>query len=226
MSKPDRFTAFIAESILAGVKKSGVDAKSVVVVTDIESPERDATPLLALDCLGVAHGRAIPFAIGLKLASPALKVIVYTEDSSLGAIGGSHLAHSARRNVDLTVLCAETSAPAAARNKAWVPPKTMKGACVAERFLEAPMPLARLADACGASYVSRWTERDAESLAASIGEALLNPGFAYVEVVESPAGAVETGKIVDRQAPTCLDMMNRHLGKILGSRYVWWGEKP
>jgi len=227
MNKPDRFTEFVAERLQAAVKRAGVPAKSLAVVCDIESPARDVTPLLeGFDCFGVAHGRALPFAIGMKLANPELKVLVYTEDSSLGAAGGSHFAHSARRNVDIAVLCAETAGPAAARNKAWEPPKTMKGACVAERFLEAPMPLVRLADACGASYAARWTERDGQSLAESIAEAILKPGFAYVEVVESPGEGVQTGNIVDRQAPTSLDLMNRHLSKVLGGRYVWWGGKP
>ncbi|MFA5139886.1 MAG: thiamine pyrophosphate-dependent enzyme [Elusimicrobiota bacterium] len=227
MNKTDRFTAFMAESIQAAVKRAGVPAASVAVVCDIESPQRDVTPMLAFDSFGVAHGRAIPFAIGMKLANPKLKVLVYTEDSNLGAMGGSHLANVARRNVDLTVLCAETTAPAAARRKAWVPPQTMKDVCVAEPFVEAPISLTRLADACGASYVARWTERDAECVTETLAEAFVKPGFSYVEVIESPAGRSEAvGKLVDRQAPTCLGMMNRHLSKNLGSRYVWWGEKP
>ena len=54
-----------------------------------------------LDSFHTTHGRAIPFATGLKLANPKLNVVVYSGDGDLSAIGGNHLIHAARRNIDL-----------------------------------------------------------------------------------------------------------------------------
>lgn len=48
------------------------------------------------------HGRALTFATGIKLARPDLTVIVVTGDGDGLSIGGNHLLHAARRNVDLT----------------------------------------------------------------------------------------------------------------------------
>ena len=58
-----------------------------------------------LDSFHTTHGRAIPFATGLKLANPKLNVVVYSGDGDLFAIGGNHLIHAARRNIDLKVIC-------------------------------------------------------------------------------------------------------------------------
>src|SRR5512142_2772418 len=58
-----------------------------------------------LDSFHTTHGRAIPFATGLKLSNPDLKVVVYSGDGDLTAIGGNHLIHAARRNADMLVVC-------------------------------------------------------------------------------------------------------------------------
>ena len=60
---------------------------------------------MKLDSFHTTHGRAIPFATGLKLANPKLNVVVYSGDGDLSAIGGNHLIHAARRNIDLKVIC-------------------------------------------------------------------------------------------------------------------------
>ena len=58
-----------------------------------------------LDCFHTTHGRAIPFATGLKLSNPELQVVVYSGDGDLFAIGGNHFIHAARRNMDIKVIC-------------------------------------------------------------------------------------------------------------------------
>jgi 2-oxoglutarate ferredoxin oxidoreductase subunit beta len=58
-----------------------------------------------LDSFHTTHGRAIPFATGLKLANPELQVVVYSGDGDLFAIGGNHFIHAARRNMDIKVIC-------------------------------------------------------------------------------------------------------------------------
>ena len=83
---------------------SGLDPLKVVVVSGIGCSGRVAG-YVSFDSFHTTHGRAIPFATGLKLANPELTVVVYSGDGDLSAIGGNHLIHSARRNLDLTVIC-------------------------------------------------------------------------------------------------------------------------
>ena len=52
------------------------------------------------------HGRTLAYATGIKLAKPELKVVVLTGDGDCGSIGGNHLIHAARRNLDVLVIMA------------------------------------------------------------------------------------------------------------------------
>jgi 2-oxoglutarate ferredoxin oxidoreductase subunit beta len=83
---------------------SGFDLDKVAIVSGIGCTGRVAG-YLKLDSFHTTHGRAIPFATGLQLANPDLKVIVYSGDGDLTAIGGNHLIHAARRNADMLVVC-------------------------------------------------------------------------------------------------------------------------
>jgi pyruvate/2-oxoacid:ferredoxin oxidoreductase beta subunit len=89
---------------IAALQKSGLDLDKVAVVSGIGCTGRVAG-YVKLDSFHTTHGRAIPFATGLKLAHPELNVIVFSGDGDLIAIGGNHLIHAARRNIDLTVIC-------------------------------------------------------------------------------------------------------------------------
>ena len=83
---------------------SKVDLKNLAIVSGIGCTGRVAG-YVNLDSFHTTHGRAIPFATGLKLANPKLNVVVYSGDGDLSAIGGNHLIHAARRNVDIKVIC-------------------------------------------------------------------------------------------------------------------------
>lgn len=83
---------------------SKIDLQTLALVSGIGCTGRVAG-YVELDSFHTTHGRAIPFATGLKLANPKLNVVVYSGDGDLSAIGGNHLIHAARRNIDLKVIC-------------------------------------------------------------------------------------------------------------------------
>ncbi len=92
-------------AVLAAIKNTGWDPNSIAMVSGIGCTGRMAG-YIRLDSFHTTHGRALPFATGLKLARPQTKVIVVSGDGDLFAIGGNHFIHAARRNMDLTVdLC-------------------------------------------------------------------------------------------------------------------------
>ena len=95
-------TAF--SSCLIAMKESGIDLKNTVMVSGIGCSGRGAG-YVKLDSYHTTHGRAIPFATGMKLANPELNIVVFSGDGDLFAIGGNHFIHAARRNVDMTVVC-------------------------------------------------------------------------------------------------------------------------
>ncbi|MDD4878277.1 MAG: thiamine pyrophosphate-dependent enzyme [Candidatus Nanoarchaeia archaeon] len=82
----------------------GLSKENTVVVSGIGCTGRFAG-YMNLDSVHTTHGRAIPVAEGIKRANPELNVIVVSGDGDLSGIGGNHLIHSSRRNIDITVIC-------------------------------------------------------------------------------------------------------------------------
>ncbi len=145
---------------------------------------------LNVDAFHTTHGRAIPFATGLKLANPALKVVVFSGDGDLFTIGGNHFIHAARRNMDLTVVCVNNFIYGMTGGQAGcTTPFRALTSTTPYGNVEQPFNLVHLAMACGAVYVARWTVFHIQPLIRSLREALAKPGFSFVEIV-SPCPTV------------------------------------
>jgi 2-oxoglutarate ferredoxin oxidoreductase subunit beta len=167
----------------SALMRSGLDLDKVAIVSGIGCTGRVAG-YLRLDGFHTTHGRAIPFATGLKLANGDLKVVVFSGDGDLIAIGGNHFIHAARRNMDLTVVCVNNFNYGMTGGQ--VAPTTPTGARTSTSprgNLEHPFDIPSLAAAAGAVYVARWTVLHARRLEKSIHKALLKPGFSVVEAV-------------------------------------------
>uniref|UniRef100_A0A832A5Q1 2-oxoacid:ferredoxin oxidoreductase subunit beta n=1 Tax=Desulfacinum infernum TaxID=35837 RepID=A0A832A5Q1_9BACT len=174
-------TAFSA--CLTALHSSGLDLDKTVMVSGIGCSGR-AAGYTRLDSYHTTHGRAVPFATGMKLAKPELHVIVFSGDGDLFAIGGNHIIHAARRNIDLTVLCVNnlnygmTGGQVAATT-----PTLAKTTTTPRGNPERPFNLPLLVYAAGATYVARWTILHTRDLTQSIQEAFQHKGFAFIEVL-------------------------------------------
>ena len=165
------------------LKDSGINPKDIAIVSGIGCSGRIAG-YLKLDSFHTTHGRAIPFATGLKLANPKLKVIVYSGDGDLSAIGGNHLIHAARRNIDITVICVNNFIYGMTGGQ--VAPTTPIGSFATTApfgQFEDTFNLPHLMDSCGAVYVARWTAYHVRQTAKAMGEAMQKSGFSFVEVL-------------------------------------------
>ena len=165
------------------LEASALDLKKVAVVSSIGCTGRVAG-YMKLDSFHTTHGRAIPFATGLKLANPELKVVVYSGDGDLTAIGGNHFIHAARRNVDMTVILINNFIYGMTGGQ--VAPTTPIGATASTAphgNFEEPFNLPYLAESCGAVYVARWTAFHVRHATKAIKEALLKKGFSFVEII-------------------------------------------
>lgn len=161
----------------------GWDLDKVAVVSGIGCTGRIAG-YVRLDSFHTTHGRAIPFATGLKLANPALKVVVLSGDGDIAGIGGNHLIHAARRNLDITVVCVNNFNYGMTGGQ--VGPTTPHEArAVTAQYgnFEYPFNLPYLAAASGASFIARWTVLHARQLEWTLRDALQHPGFSFVEVI-------------------------------------------
>ncbi len=168
---------------LGALIKSKLDPDKVAVVSGIGCSGRVAG-YVNMDSFHTTHGRAIPFATGLKLANPALKVVVFSGDGDLIAIGGNHFIHAARRNMDLTVICVNNFIYGMTGGQlAPTTPTKARTSTSPTGNRDHPFNLAYLAAASGAAYVARWTTLHVRRLERALTEALLKPGFSFVEII-------------------------------------------
>lgn len=173
----------VVTSFAEALKKNKEDLDKIAVVSGIGCTGRVAG-YVKLDSFHSTHGRAIPFATGLKLANPNMKVVVISGDGDLSGIGGNHLIHAARRNMDLTVICVNNFNYAMTGGQvAPTTPLTANASTAPYGNFEFPFSLPYLVDAAGASYVARWTALHLRRVTKSIQEALSRKGFSFIEVI-------------------------------------------
>ncbi len=181
-----------------GILDSGIPVDNHVVVSGIGCSGRVAG-YMNLDSYHTTHGRAIPFAMGIKLAKPELMVTVFSGDGDLVAIGGNHLIHAARRNVDIKVICVNNFNFGMTGGQ--FGPTTPYGALATTAPYgnpEQPFNLPYLLAASGANYVARWTTLHARQLKKSILESFSKPGFTFIEVLAPcPVGFGKSNNIND-----------------------------
>jgi 2-oxoglutarate ferredoxin oxidoreductase subunit beta len=253
----------VVTSFIEALKKSKLDLDKVAVVSGIGCTGRVAG-YVKLDSFHTTHGRAVPFATGLKLANPDLKVVVISGDGDIFGIGGNHFIHAARRNMDILIICVNNFNYAMTGGQvAATTPKGANASTAPYGNFEFSFSLPYLAEAAGATYVARWTALHLRRVTKSIQEALAKPGLSVIEVITpcvtlyarrnrlgdglnllkyyydksviehgadtrtldiSYQGKLVVGKFVDKEKPTFLDAMNEHMTKILGDKYVKYGE--
>jgi 2-oxoglutarate ferredoxin oxidoreductase subunit beta len=173
----------VVSSFAEALRKSDLDLDKVAIVSGIGCTGRVAG-YVKLDSFHSTHGRAIPFATGLKMANPELKVVVFSGDGDIAGIGGNHFIHAARRNMDITVICVNNFNYAMTGGQvAATTPRLANLSTAPYGNFEYPFNLAYLADACGATYVARWTSLHLRRVTRSVQEALAKKGFSFIEVI-------------------------------------------
>ncbi len=175
--------------LISALDASNLNLDKVSVVSGIGCTGR-AAGYVKLDSFHVTHGRAIPFATGLKLANPELKVIVFSGDGDIIAIGGNHFIHAARRNIDIVVICVNNFNYAMTGGQvAPTTPLTATATTMPFGNYEKPFNLPYLAESSGAVYVARWTALHVRRLTRAINETLNKKGFSFIEVI-SPCSTI------------------------------------
>ncbi|MBI2819612.1 MAG: 2-oxoacid:ferredoxin oxidoreductase subunit beta [Acidobacteria bacterium] len=155
----------------------------VVVVSGIGCTGRVAG-YLNLTSFHTTHGRAIPFAAGMKMANPDLNVVVYSGDGDLTAIGGNHFIHAARRNLDLKVICVNNFTYGMTGGQVTpTTPETAVSTTTPYGCFDEPFNLPFLAESAGAAYVARWTAFHVRQVTHAMGEILRKKGFCFLEII-------------------------------------------
>jgi len=170
-------------SFVRGFLRAGVDPDTIAFVSGIGCSGR-AAGYLKLDSFHTTQGRAIPFASGLKLANPKLKVVVFSGDGDLATIGGNHLIHAARRNIEIVCIFVNNfNYGMTGGQMGSTTPRNALSTTSPYGNFESPANLPYLMAACGANYIARWTTFHVRELEKAVAEAMTRPGFSFIEVI-------------------------------------------
>ena len=173
----------IMNSLLFAIDELQLDTSKMVAVGGVGCSSRIPAYLDMYAIHGI-HGRNLAYATGIKLANPDLKVVVLTGDGDCAAIGGNHLIHAARRNLDVTVIMANNGVYAMTGGQA--APTTGIGlytTTTPRGNIERPFDVCRLVETAGGTYIARWTTAHPAALIRSMRKALAHRGFSFIEVV-------------------------------------------
>jgi 2-oxoglutarate ferredoxin oxidoreductase subunit beta len=171
-------------AILRALDELHPDLDQVLFVSGIGCAAWIPSPHFKVDTLHTIHGRALAFATGAKLHRPESTVIVVSGDGDLSSIGGNHLIHAARRNLDVTTICANNMIYGMTGGQvASTTPEGAQSATTPQGNPDRPFDLCRLVEAAGAAYVARYAVVQPLLLKRSIQRAIGTRGFSFIEAV-------------------------------------------
>ncbi len=173
------------KSMLAAFEEAGWDPEDTAVISGIGCTSR--TPgYLNMNTLHTTHGRALSFATGIKFSRPDKNILVISGDGDAAAIGGNHLIHACRRNIDITQIIVNNNIYGMTGGQ--YSPTTPLGAKAATTpwgNIDPSFDLAELCRGAGATYVARGHVGSGIQLQRLIRDAILHKGFSVVEVLSN-----------------------------------------
>ena len=174
----------VSQAILRAIDRLRLSMDDCIFVAGIGCSAWIPTPLYNADTLHTTHGRPVAFATGVKASLPDKHVLVVSGDGDLSAIGGNHLIHAARRNIDITVVLVNNAIYGMTGGQAApTTPKDTKTITSPYGFTEHAFDLSELVKAAGASYVARWTTAHPVQLSNAIRAGIEKKGFSFIEAV-------------------------------------------
>ena len=171
----------LMRDVVVAIDNLKLEREKVVIVSGIGCSSR-AAGYLDFNTIHTTHGRAIPFATGIKLANPELNVIVITGDGDCTAIGGNHLIHAARRNVELTVVVFNNNIYGMTGGQySPTTPTGERGTTAPYGNVDRQFDITQLAAGAGASYTARGTAYHTQQTIKAIQDGITHPGFSLID---------------------------------------------
>lgn len=154
----------IMKAVVDAIDDMGLEKDKVCIVSGIGCSSR-APGYMDFNTLHTTHGRALAFATGIKMANPELHVIVVSGDGDSAAIGGNHLIHAARRNIDITTIIFNNNIYGMTGGQySPTTPTGEKGTTAPYGNIDKNFDLCELSKAAGATYVGRATAYHAKMI--------------------------------------------------------------
>lgn len=191
----------VVNSFIRAIDKLGMDNSRMACVSGIGCSSWSPV-YLNFDCLHTLHGRALAQAEGLKAVNPDKTIVVFTGDGDCAGIGGNHLIHAAKRNVDMTVIMMSNYIYGMTGGQR--APTTPFGATTKTSPLgneERPFDMFALVKGAGASFYARASATHPIQLEKAIYEGIKHKGFSFIEVL-SPCPTTAGRNIFNFKSPS------------------------
>jgi 2-oxoglutarate ferredoxin oxidoreductase subunit beta len=176
-------------AILSAVQKTmpdlGIPRENIVFISGIGCSSRFPYYMNTYG-FHTIHGRAPAIATGLRVARPDLKVFVVTGDGDGLSIGGNHMLHVLRRNVNLTILLFNNRIYGLTKGQ-YSPTSELGKVTKSTPMGSADRPINPLAFAlgCGATFVARTVDRDVRHMEEMLKRAAHHRGAAFLEILQN-----------------------------------------
>jgi len=163
----------------------GIARENVVVVSGIGCSSRFPYYVNTYGMHAI-HGRAATIATGLAISRPDLKVFVVMGDGDAMAIGGNHLIHALRRNVNLTMLMFNNRIYGLTKGQ-YSPTSEVGKVSKSSPYgsLDMPFNPVSLAIGAGATFVARSIDTERAHLAETLKSAARHRGSSFVEIYQN-----------------------------------------
>ena len=173
-----------AKLVINELIEKGTPREKIVLVSDIGCNSK-IVDYLNINSFYSLHGRSVITAMGIKMANPELKIIVFTGDGAALDEGISHLIHAAKRNSDINVIMHNNRLFALTTGQFTADsPKGFKGKSTPDGSIEEPINPLELMMAANASFIARGYSSKIEHLKNLIIEAVDHKGFSFIEVMQ------------------------------------------
>jgi 2-oxoglutarate/2-oxoacid ferredoxin oxidoreductase subunit beta len=173
----------VLNSIVNALTDQQLDPEKIVVVSGIGCSSRLPGYLKTYGFHG-AHGRAVPVACGVKVARPDLSVLTVGGDGDGFSIGGGHVSHACRRNIDITYIIMDNEIYGLTKGQ--ISPTSPVGARAKSNpygTVESPVNPMLLVLAYGASFVARGYASQPKQLAQLVAEGMRHKGFSFIHAL-------------------------------------------
>ena len=171
----------LTRCIVKAIEELELEKDKVCIVSGIGCSSR-AAGYLDFNTVHTTHGRALAFATGIKMANPNLHVIVIAGDGDITAIGGNHLIHSCRRNIDITTVVFNNNIYGMTGGQySPTTPRNEKGTTAPYGNIDKSFNICELVRAAGATYIAKSTAYHAKDMIEYVKRGIIHKGFSVIE---------------------------------------------
>lgn len=173
----------VLTSLAKAFSELNLETENIAVITGIGCSSRLPGYLNTYGFNSI-HGRAIPIATGLKVSRPDVNVVVAGGDGDMFAIGGGHMAHVVRRNVDVTLLVMDNNIYGLTKGQASpTTPLGTRTSTTAYGSISTPIRPLNVMLGYNCSFIAQTSSIDPVHMTKMIVEAIRFKGFSYVNIL-------------------------------------------